>query len=78
MIGHVVGSGERDHGPSESIKCKNFLNSQRSTDSQEEFYPADLIMKVTNKMLLRVYRLIYFLCQLYMFRVMFSSIIRST
>ena len=76
MIGHVAGSGERDHRPSESIKCKNFLNSQGSTASQEEFYSADLIMKVTNKM--QLYRLIYFLCQLYMFRAMLSSIIRST
>jgi len=33
-------------------------------------------MKVTNKM--QLYRLIYFLCQLYMFRAMFSPIIRST
>ena len=33
-------------------------------------------MKVTNKM--QLYRLIDFLCQLYMFRAMFSPIIRST
>jgi hypothetical protein len=43
MTGHVAGSGERDHGPSDSTKSKNFLNSQGSTASQEEFYPTDLV-----------------------------------
>ena len=33
-------------------------------------------MEVTSKM--QLHRLIYFLCQLYMFRAMFSSIIRNT
>jgi hypothetical protein len=36
----------------------------------------DTIMKVTNKM--QLYMLIYFSCQLYMFRAMFSPIIKST
>jgi hypothetical protein len=36
----------------------------------------DTIMKVTNNM--QLYRLIYFVFQLYMFRAMFSPIIRST
>jgi hypothetical protein len=43
IIGHVTGSGERDHGPSDSIKRKNFLNSQGSIASQEEFYSTDLV-----------------------------------
>jgi len=33
-------------------------------------------MKVTNK--IQLYRLIYFLCQVYMFRATFSPIIKST
>ena len=43
MIGHVAGSGEREHGPSDSIKRKKFLNSQGSIASQEEFYSSDLV-----------------------------------
>jgi hypothetical protein len=43
MIGDVAGSGECDRGPSDSIKRKNFLNSQGSIASQEEFNPADLV-----------------------------------
>jgi len=43
IIGHVTGSGERDHGTSDSIKRKNFLNSQGSNASQEEFYSTDLV-----------------------------------
>ena len=43
MIGHLARSGKRDHGPSDSIKRKNFLNSQGSIASQEEFYSTDLV-----------------------------------
>jgi hypothetical protein len=46
-------------------------------DVHESVY-RDTIMKVTNKMQLYWLTYFIFLCQLYMFRAMFSPIIRST
>lgn len=43
-IGHVASSGKQDHGPSDSIKDKNFLNSQGSNTSQEQFYSTGLVI----------------------------------
>ena len=52
-----------------------FVPVQNEFDIHETVH-RDTIMKVTNKM--QIYRLIYYSIQLYMFRAMFSPIIRST
>lgn len=43
-IGHVASSGKHNHGPFDSIKRKNFLNSQGSNTSQEQFYSTGLVI----------------------------------
>jgi hypothetical protein len=60
------------------VETQTFQRTMQKQKIRRDIYKSvlrDTIMKVTNKM--QLYRLIYFLCQLYMFRGMFSPIIRS-